>query len=191
MSFSRTIKGAISGLIATLPMSVSMLVMYFFLPWHEKYTLPPGKITNRLTEATGLKQHLDKQELAVLTIIFHFLYGAFIGGIYGLFAKKIPFPPVPKGIGYGLFVWFTSYAGWLPAMDILPPAKDHPTGRNILMIVAHIIWGATAGFLFNRLTQPSREERFFPRRQPKIIPLHTFSQEASFKPDQQIQILKW
>lgn len=190
MSFSRMLKGAISGLIATLPMSVAMLVMWFFLPWHEKYTLPPGKITNRVTEATGLKQHLDKQELAVLTIIFHFLYGAFIGGIYGLFAKKIPFPSVLKGIGYGLFVWLASYEGWLPAMDILPPAKDHPTGRNILMIIAHIIWGATAGFLFARLDQPGPEERFFPRREPKIIPLHAFSQEEPVQHNQ-IQILKW
>jgi putative membrane protein len=44
-------------------------------------------------------------------------------------------------------VWAGSYLGLLPVLGILSPATRHPTGRNALMIAAHIIWGATLGIL--------------------------------------------
>jgi hypothetical protein len=60
----------------------------------------------------------------------------------------VPGPRVVSGIGWGLFVWAGSYLGLLPALDLHEPATQHPAERNILMIVAHIIWGATLGALF-------------------------------------------
>jgi uncharacterized membrane protein YagU involved in acid resistance len=35
--------------------------------------------------------------------------------------------------------------GWVPAMRLMPPATRQPAARNFMMIVAHIIWGATLG----------------------------------------------
>jgi uncharacterized membrane protein YagU involved in acid resistance len=45
---------------------------------------------------------------------------------------------------YGLAVWAAGYAGWLPAMHILPPTAQRPLGRNLLLITAHLVWGAAA-----------------------------------------------
>jgi hypothetical protein len=42
--------------------------------------------------------------------------------------------------------------GWLPAFRILKPATNHPAQRVMLMISAHLIWGATLGFITKKMT---------------------------------------
>jgi uncharacterized membrane protein YagU involved in acid resistance len=49
-------------------------------------------------------------------------------------------------------LWVGSYLGWLPAMDILPPATQQPWRRNLVMIIAHMIWGVTLGETLRKLT---------------------------------------
>ena len=35
--------------------------------------------------------------------------------------------------------------GWIPALNLLEPATEHPARRNALMIAVHLVWGtATA-----------------------------------------------
>jgi uncharacterized membrane protein YagU involved in acid resistance len=43
--------------------------------------------------------------------------------------------------------------GWqlLPAVGILPPATRHPWRRNLLMIVEHLVRGATMGMVLKKL----------------------------------------
>ena len=55
------------------------------------------------------------------------------------------------GLTAGVAIWAGSYLGWLPAMGILSPATRHPWRRNLLMIVAHIIWGVTLGEVTRKL----------------------------------------
>jgi putative membrane protein len=40
-----------------------------------------------------------------------------------------------------------SYLLALPILKILTPATEHPARRNILMILAHFVWGATLGLV--------------------------------------------
>ncbi|HAE50229.1 MAG: hypothetical protein CMO30_07955 [Tistrella sp.] len=40
-------------------------------------------------------------------------------------------------------MWAASYLGWIPAARILKPATRHPWRRNLLMIAAHLVWGAS------------------------------------------------
>jgi uncharacterized membrane protein YagU involved in acid resistance len=47
------------------------------------------------------------------------------------------------GAAAGLAVWLASYMGWIPAVGNLEPATRHPARRNALMIVAHLVWGAS------------------------------------------------
>jgi uncharacterized membrane protein YagU involved in acid resistance len=58
-----------------------------------------------------------------------------------------------KGALTGLAVWAGSYLGWLPAAGILRPATRHPWRRNLLMIIAHVIWGVTLGEVVRKLTE--------------------------------------
>jgi uncharacterized membrane protein YagU involved in acid resistance len=73
-----------------------------------------------------------------MTLLAHFG----LGGLTGAFFALLP-AIRGGGMAYGLSVWALSYLGWIPAARILTPARRHPLKRNLLMVVAHIVWGMT------------------------------------------------
>jgi uncharacterized membrane protein YagU involved in acid resistance len=145
LPLSKLLKGALAGFMATAPMSTSMLVGWRLLPGREKYHLPPRLITEEITERVGIGDQMGENELRGLTILSHFGYGAVFGAIYALFEHQIPLHSSLKGALAGVALWAGSYLGWLPALGILTPATRHPWRRNLLMIVAHVIWGVSLG----------------------------------------------
>ncbi|RPJ22082.1 MAG: DUF1440 domain-containing protein [Chloroflexi bacterium] len=151
-SFRRLLKGAAAGFVATAPMSVSMLVGWTLLPRREKYPLPPRLITEEITEQAGLEDRVSENQLVGLTIFSHFGYGALFGSLYALFDHRLPMHSSLKGAFAGLALWAGSYLGWLPAMGILRSATRHPWRRNLLMILAHLVWGVTLGEITRKLT---------------------------------------
>ena len=153
----RILLGTISGTVATGPMSVAMILLHRRLPLHERYPLPPRRITARLAEKTGLGKYLDSDDRDTVTLISHFAYGGLAGALYSVASDRQRQGPV-KGALFGLVVWAVSYHGWLPAARILSPATEHPERRNLLMIVAHLIWGAVLGSLLRLLAGKQREE---------------------------------
>lgn len=144
----RTVKGTFAGLAATIPMTASMLAMYRWLPWWQQASLPPHEVTSNTLDAIGLEE-IDEKHHKAATLVGHFFYGAVTGSFYPL-VHKLPAPTLFKGILFGLGVWAISYLGWLPAADMLEPANQRPLRRNLLMIVAHAIWGTSTGILFER-----------------------------------------
>ena len=46
---------------------------------------------------------------------------------------------------------------WRPAMRILTPATRYPCRRNLLMILAHLVWGVTLGETVQRLRSENQE----------------------------------
>jgi uncharacterized membrane protein YagU involved in acid resistance len=147
---NKIVAGTLAGLTATAPMTAAMIAMHKALPARERYPLPPRKVTMRAAQLVGLKKHLDEPDKKAATLAAHFGYGAAMGGIFALLAPRTPGPPVAKGIGWGLIVWATSYLGLLPATGLHEPATQHPRERNILMILAHVIWGGSLGLLLSR-----------------------------------------
>lgn len=128
----RVVLGALAGLSATMAMTAAMRHMWPRLDGRQRYPLPPREIVGRLTPP------LDGRFSRLATVLAHFGFGALSGAGYGLLARYRP-----GGIAYGLAVWATSYLGWIPALNILKPATHHPFERNLLMIAAHMVWGAT------------------------------------------------
>ena len=153
----KLLSGAAAGCIATLPMSVSMLIGWGLLPKREKYHLPPRMITEEISERVRIEQHLGENELIGLTIFSHFGYGALSGAVYALFEQGVPMHSSLKGALSGVAIWMGSYLGWLPAMGILSPATRHPWRRNLMMIIAHVIWGVTLGEVTRKLTANERK----------------------------------
>ncbi len=150
--------GVLAGFIATLPMTVFMMVLYRRLPRKEQYPLPPRQITMELAEKAGVKQTLAETERTGLTLLAHFAYGTVMGAFYSLFAGKVPGPSVLKGVVFGLLVWAGSYLVLLPFLGILRSATHHPLRRNALMISAHIIWGAVLGWIVDVLARPIAQQ---------------------------------
>lgn len=137
--------------MATAPMSLSMVVGWRLLPGRERYHLPPRLITEKITRRLGVKERIPEEGMIGLTTVSHFAYGAMFGASYALFEGRMRMHSSLKGALAGLALWTGSYLGWLPAMGILSPATGHPWRRNLLMIVAHLIWGVTLGEMLRKL----------------------------------------
>lgn len=144
--------GALAGMIATFPMTLFMLIMGQFLPKWQHYNLPPEAITDEIAERAGIKKHMDKPERVTTALLAHVGYGTAMGPMYSLFTKKVSFPAMLKGIVFGLGVWAGSYLGLLPALQMKTTAQQEPLQRNLLLIAAHIIWGATLGITEENLS---------------------------------------
>jgi len=143
--------GGTAGLLATLPMTAFMWAARAKLRWYERYSMPPRQITMCLARATGLAHHLDERRRTIATATAHFGYGSATGCLYGLIFRNPAVRQVSTGVAYGMAVWAGSYLGVLPALGILKPATQHPARRTVLMIGAHVVWGATLGYLTNRI----------------------------------------
>lgn len=145
--------GALAGAIATGPMTVFMVAAHRYLPLHQRHSLPPRAITMDLLNRVNLKQHLNRKQRRRATWIAHIAYGTGVGAAYGSFSRFVPLPPPVKGIAFALVVWAGSYLGWLPAFGVSGSAPKQPIRRNLLMIAAHVVWGACAGPIAARFEQ--------------------------------------
>jgi hypothetical protein len=167
MSAFHFFNGALSGFLATIPMTATMELLHRRLPPHEQYPLPPREITETLTEEAGIRKHVDESAQVGLTLLSHFAYGTAARAMYATLARHYKLPPLSGGVGFGLALWAASYLGWLPAAGILQSASKHPPHRTGLMLTAHGVWGATLGILFDQL--PSEQSRKNSRRMPYTI----------------------
>lgn len=145
-------RGLLAGCAATVPMTVFMIAARRLLPENQRYSLPPYQITMRAADAVGVAQDMDKPQRIGATWLGHLGYGSAMGGVYACTAEKVSAPPLAKGVIYGLLVWAIGYLGWLPLAGILNMPDEQSTRRNILMIAAHVIWGATLGLAHHKLS---------------------------------------
>jgi uncharacterized membrane protein YagU involved in acid resistance len=151
--FQKIIQGTVAGWIATLPMTIFMQMAWNVLPAREKYPLPPRLITRKLLKELGIHRQIRGKKQTALTLLLHFSYGAVAGSAYKVLEERIHLQNAIKGILAGLALWAGSYLVWLPAMGILSPATRHPWRRNLLMIVAHVIWGWALGLLTREMNR--------------------------------------
>jgi uncharacterized membrane protein YagU involved in acid resistance len=131
-------------------MTLAMFAMQRSLPRRQQRRLEPGRITDDMLRRVGLRENLRKNERDCAATIAHFGYGAAVGAAYPL-VSRLPLPSGTRGPAYGLLVCAASYAGWLPAIETLPPPQRRPAGRNVLLIAAHLVWGMATEALSERV----------------------------------------
>ena len=96
--------------------------------WHA--TLPPGTFVL-------VDQFVDRT---------HKRESSFFGkGCVAHVSMAHPISPLLQGIVFGSAVWFVSYMGWVPALGLMPPPHRDRPGRQLVMVLAHWIYGATLG----------------------------------------------
>lgn len=137
--------GSVAGIIATIPMTLFMMLMQQVLPKWQKYALPPERITTELAKRAEVGKHMNKSQRVGATLLMHFGYGSNMGMLYAPLARKIHLPPALKGAIFGLLVWAGSYLGIAPTLELSEAAPKQPLQRNMLMIGAHLVWGTTLG----------------------------------------------
>ncbi|HUS13815.1 MAG TPA: DUF6789 family protein [Chloroflexia bacterium] len=151
--YTRLLAGAGAGFLATGPMSLAMVLMHRLLPARQRYPLPPEQITLVVGPGPGAIARWHEPARTIATGILHFGIGATGGAGYALLAQRVRLQSLLRGIAYGLLIWTAGYLGVLPGLGILRPATAHPAGRNLLMISAHVVWGAVLAALYDAWEQ--------------------------------------
>ena len=146
------LRGAIGGVVATLFHTAVMFSLHPRLRRARRQPLPPTEITTVVADRVGVPVPRRRLALTAATAASHFGYGAAAGALYAPIAGRVQRRRTLVGIGYGLGVWAVSYLGWIPALRILPPATQQPPQRNLMMILAHVAWGAALAIAYDRLT---------------------------------------
>ena len=153
--------GALSGLIASVPMGLAMMGLNRLLPGRNRpneHALPPKQITRKAANQAGAEELMQPgSRWEPTTWLAHLGYGAATASLYPLVAQKLPLPAVVTGIFYALGVWAGSYLGWLPVTGILPPATEQSRRRNAVMVTSHVLWGALTGLLSRALIGGARD----------------------------------
>lgn len=146
-------------MIATLAMSA---LMYGEQKLGLLGRAPPRHIIEHALARLGIRRHVSSPARAGLTALTHLGFGATQGAIYALlqdFASqrfaKVKAPSITTSVPFALAVWAASYAGWIPALNILPKPRNDRPGRPTSMVLAHILYGATLSGVLRR----SRERR--------------------------------
>lgn len=144
------VQGLVSGALATVPMSMVMLVAG---RTGAMGTQPPERLTDAALGAAG-GENASEGERDLAASLAHLSFGAGGGAVFALLHRRLdlPLPPAVQGIAFGLAVWAVSYQGWIPALAILPPADDDRPGRRRAMIAAHVVYGGVLGALESGIT---------------------------------------
>jgi uncharacterized membrane protein YagU involved in acid resistance len=140
--FPKPIAGALSGFLATVPMTVAMIAINKLMDRPHREQLEPRKITDDVLNRVGVRDELDEEGRKQAAIAAHFAFGSAAGSLYPVVEPYISAPPALRGPIYGLGVWAVSYCGVLPAIDSLPSPEKRPLGRTVLLVAAHLVWGA-------------------------------------------------
>jgi hypothetical protein len=140
--------GAGAGALATAAMSVLMVAA-------DRAGLmgkhPPEAITETILDGAGVETPSQDVENAVSTVL-HLAFGATAGALFEVGRRRL-LPgraAIPAGAAWGLAVWAVSYAGWVPWLRILPPPDEDRTDRQVVMVAAHLVYGATLGAIASR-----------------------------------------
>jgi uncharacterized membrane protein YagU involved in acid resistance len=146
---SRLVIGAVAGFVGTMAMTSAMRRLHKRLPAKERYPLTPRELVD---SALAPPDETAKD----LTIATHFAYGAGCGALLAAAGTR---PGTATGAAAGAAVWLGSYMGWIPALNLLDPATEHPARRNALMIWVHLVWGAATAKAIRELAE-ARETIF-------------------------------
>ena len=145
---ARILIGAIAGVVGTAAMTSAMLRLIDAYPRSERYPLPPREVVEAAQRRLGIAA-----SAVDVTIAAHFAFGAAVGSALALVR------PRPSAVAYAagaVLVWAGSYLGLFPKLGLLTPATRHPARRNLLMVVAHLVWGSVAALTTRELMTARR-----------------------------------
>lgn len=140
--------GAGGGAAATAVMSAAMLAAQR-AGWMG--TLPPRKITDAAIDAAGAEEVREPARKGAAAAL-HFAFGMGAGALFGLLHRRARLPVASplQGALFGALVWTVSYAGWVPALGIMPPPSRDRRGRPTAMLLSHLVYGSVLGAVVGR-----------------------------------------
>ena len=143
----KVLPGLAAGLCATGAMSALLGIADTFgvvdrqPPRLIVASLLPLRPTSRLTNS--------------LAVVAHIGYGTAVGAAFSLLPEPVPHS-VRLGTAYGALVYIMGYEGWLPMLDILPPAHRDDPRRVATMVASHLLYGASLAYVYGKLAGGDR-----------------------------------
>jgi len=136
-------RGAAGGLAASVVMSGFMRAAQA-AGWLDR--LPPRIIVDEGLDRAGAEE-TPKPARSVVATLAHLGFGIGCGALYALARSTVGARGHSRlqGTAFGTLVWLSSYAGWIPALDILPPPTEDRPRRQLAMVAAHWVYGAVLG----------------------------------------------
>lgn len=140
--------GTGAGVAATVPMSLLMLLARRA---GLMGTHPPKAIVEKAGHVMDARPDEDSEN--ALAAVMHFAFGGGTGAGYALVREAVPdrVPDVPLGLATGAAVWAVSYAGWVPALSVLPAPHRDRADRQLVMLVAHLVYGGALAKVYPAL----------------------------------------
>jgi uncharacterized membrane protein YagU involved in acid resistance len=141
--------GAIAGAIATIPMSAIMLGAQRLGYLGDS---PPRLMSDVALGAAGKHDPEKRTEVALATEL-HLSIGVVNGAAFGVLSERadIALHQSLQGIVFGAFVWALAYRSWIPMLNIMPPIEKDRPDRQVAMFLAHVVYGATLGWVMKRI----------------------------------------
>ncbi|MEU7898160.1 hypothetical protein AB0B45_35525 [Nonomuraea sp. NPDC049152] len=136
-------RGALAGATATTAMSAVMLAGDKAGLMREN---PPKRVVRSLLPGHPRRPKPGEKQVAVLA---HYAFGAGAGALLALVTRGRG-APLPVGVAYGLAIWLASYEGWVPALTSIPPIHRDRPGRQLVMGLAHVVFGSVLAASMHR-----------------------------------------
>ena len=140
--------GLVGGLVGTVMMQ-QMMKVAGRLPERVRPPMPtsdPGDVMVHKTE--NVVGALPRRMRKIAVQGMHFGYGALgplaLAAISGAIGARSTGKTVMAGTLLGALVWAAGYAGWLPALDLVPPVHKVPLTRSASGLMGHLAYGALA-----------------------------------------------
>ena len=136
--------------------------------WQER---SEGQNSNELAAqaiATRLlRRRLTDEELRVAAPLIHFLFGAAVGALYGVYAEDRR--RQMSGVGFGTTVWLLADEIAMPLLKLSAPTTRRPVEMHLQSFASHVVFG-TATEMTRRIVMTSRS-----RPQPPVSAVYPSS----------------
>jgi hypothetical protein len=149
MEIERLVAGGVSGTLATTAMTGWMAAGRLSGRHGEP---PPKRLVRVISRRMGLPARRSGTGTWLASGAAHLGFGAGCGALYSALTRR---STTERGIAFGLVVWAVSYAGWVPALSLMPPPQRDDPRRAWTMLTAHVVYGAVLGGTLARLRRPA------------------------------------
>ena len=153
-------RGMVAGLIATIALSVVMMLQ------SVSGVMPDVNVTAILGEIANEIAGLP--DTSVVGWFLHGIVGVVIGG--GFFAIAYAYFPGPtavvRGMVYAVMVWLLMMVAIMPMGDLGFFGMEVSGTVPVVMLVLQLLFGAILGFSYEKLTRQNKGLQY-PRARPK------------------------